>query len=88
VLGLLFHHLPLAQSSLHGYLDRVPQAVVMAIGPEGGFSGLEVSRFLEAGFLPLTIGNTILRTETAALYCAASIRIILLEKDSWMLKQV
>ena len=85
-LGLLFHHLPLAQKSLHSYLERVPQAVAMAIGPEGGFSDLEVSRFLEAGFMPLTIGDTILRTETAALYCAASIRIILLERDSWMLK--
>ena len=82
-LGLIFHHLPIEKSSLHGYLENVPEAVVMAIGPEGGFSGPEVSRFLEAGFMPLTIGDTILRTETAALYCAASIRTILLEKDSW-----
>jgi 16S rRNA (uracil1498-N3)-methyltransferase len=86
-LGIIFHHLPLAQKSLHSYLEKIPQAVVIAIGPEGGFSGPEASRFMEAGFVPLTIGNTILRTETAALYCAAAIRVILLERDSWEMKQ-
>ncbi|MDR0316554.1 MAG: 16S rRNA (uracil(1498)-N(3))-methyltransferase [Treponema sp.] len=86
-LGLLFHHLPLAQVSLHEYLDSVPEMAALAIGPEGGFSSAEVSRFLEAGFKPLTIGNTVLRTETAALYGAAAIRTILLERDSWELKQ-
>jgi 16S rRNA (uracil1498-N3)-methyltransferase len=59
----------------------------MVIGPEGGFSDKEVSLFLENGFKVLTIGDTVLRTETAALYCAAAIRILLLEKDSWKLKQ-
>jgi hypothetical protein len=38
--------------------------------------------------MPFTIGDTILRTETAALYCAAVIKILLLERDSWELKQV
>jgi len=86
--GLLFHHLPLAQESLHSYLDNNPRTVALAVGPEGGFSAAEASRFLEAGFQPLTIGDTILRTETAALYCAAAIRVILLERNSWKMKQV
>ena len=86
-LGLLFHHQSLEQESLHGYLDSVPQVIVLAIGPEGGFSDTEVSLFLENGFKPFTIGDTILRTETAALYCAAAIRILLLERNSWVLKQ-
>ncbi|MCL2600649.1 MAG: 16S rRNA (uracil(1498)-N(3))-methyltransferase [Treponema sp.] len=91
--GLLFHHLPLADAgpgdagagsaSLHRYLGMDPQAVVLAIGPEGGFSPGEVERFLSAGFRPFTIGDTILRTETAALYAHAAIRILLLERDSW-----
>jgi 16S rRNA (uracil1498-N3)-methyltransferase len=59
--------------------------VVLAVGPEGGFSPEEVSRFLAAGFKPLVIGNTILRTETAALYAAAAVRIILLERTAWTL---
>ena len=86
-LGLLFHHQQgLEQNSLHWYLDSNPKTVVFAIGPEGGFSGKEVSAFLENGFLPLTIGDTVLRSETAALYCAAAIRILLLERKSWKLK--
>jgi 16S rRNA (uracil1498-N3)-methyltransferase len=81
--GLLLHHVPLAQASLHGYLDNNPETVVLAVGPEGGFSSAEADRFLAAGFKALTIGNTVLRTETAALYGAAAIRIILLERNSW-----
>jgi len=87
-LGLLFHHQGLEKERLHSYLDSVNNVVVMAVGPEGGFSDAEVSLFLENGFKPATIGNTVLRTETAALYCAAAVKILLLEKDSWELKQV
>jgi 16S rRNA (uracil1498-N3)-methyltransferase len=76
---------PLAQGSFHGYLYDNPDLVVLAVGPEGGFSPGEVSRFVAAGFKPLVIGNTILRTETAALYAAAAVRVILLEKTTWSL---
>jgi len=83
VLGLLFHHLPLEKASLHGYLNKKPEIVVLAIGPEGGFSDSEAQRFMTAGFKPVTIGETILRTETAALYAQAAVRVLLLEGDSW-----
>ena len=86
--GLFFHHMGLEKESLHSYLDSVGSIVVMAVGPEGGFSDEEASLFLEKGFKPVTIGDTVLRTETAALYCAASVKILLLERDSWELKQV
>jgi RsmE family RNA methyltransferase len=88
--GLLFHQQAcehIAQASLHEYLDNVPPLTVLTVGPEGGFSESEVSRFLEAGFRPFTIGGTILRTETAALYCAAITRIVLMERNSWKLNQ-
>jgi len=86
ILGLLFHHLPLAKLSLHEYLDSSPEAVALTIGPEGGFSPAEAERFVTAGFKPFTIGDTILRTETAALYAQAAVRILLWEKDSWEMK--
>jgi len=82
-LGLLLHQIPLEQDSLHGYLDIIPELVAVAIGPEGGFSPSEVAAFLEAGFKPLTIGVNVLRTETAAVYAAAAIQIILWERNSW-----
>ena len=88
--GLLFHQTPLANESLHGYLGKsselLPGAVVVAIGPEGGFSSAEAERFMAAGFKPFTIGDTVLRTETAALYAQAAVRILLLERDSWETK--
>ena len=86
ILGLLFHQQGLEQESLHGYLKNIPNAVILVIGPEGGFSDAEVSLFIENGFKPFTIGDTVLRTETAALYFAAAVKILLLERDSWELK--
>ena len=74
---------PLAKGTFHDYLGEESDFVAMAVGPEGGFSPREVLRFLAAGFNPLLMGNTILRTETAALYGTAAIRIILLESESW-----
>ena len=85
--GLLFHHQQgLEYKSLHSYLNSNPKIVALAVGPEGGFSGTEVSVFTENGFLPVTIGDTVLRAETAALYCTAAVKIILLERESWKFK--
>jgi 16S rRNA (uracil1498-N3)-methyltransferase len=86
VLGLLFHHVPLVNTCLHEYLYKEPEIVALAIGPEGGFSDSEAQRFMAAGFKPVTIGETVLRTETAALYAQAAVRILLLERDSWETK--
>ncbi|MDR1637348.1 MAG: 16S rRNA (uracil(1498)-N(3))-methyltransferase [Treponema sp.] len=86
-LGLLFHQdpvSPLEKLTLHNYLGKVLDVVALVIGPEGGFSPGEVSRFLEAGFKPFKLGDTVLRTETAALCGAAAVRIILLENTSWI----
>jgi 16S rRNA (uracil1498-N3)-methyltransferase len=91
-LGIILHQEswnargPLEQGSFHGYLSTEPDYIALAVGPEGGFSPAEVERFLAAGFKPLLMGNTILRTETAALYGAAAIRIILLENAAWIHK--
>jgi len=88
-LALLFHHEKgVEQNSLHGYLNNEPKNVVLAVGPEGGFSGKEVALFMENGFKPITIGDTVLRTETAALYFTAAVRILLLEKNTWELKLI
>lgn len=47
--------------------------LAILIGPEGDFSSGEVSLAIDSGFVPVTFGNTRLRTETAAIYslCAA-----------------
>jgi 16S rRNA (uracil1498-N3)-methyltransferase len=49
-------------------LADVPRAnsVTLAIGPEGGWSERELALAEAQGFLPMQLGNRILRTETAA----------------------
>lgn len=49
----------------------VPDSVIVVIGPEGGFDPTEVEVFMERGFLPVTLGQNILRTETAAIAITA-----------------
>jgi 16S rRNA (uracil1498-N3)-methyltransferase len=85
--GIILHQDPVSSehAGFHDCLYGNPDLVALAVGPEGGFSPHEVSRFLSAGFRPLVMGNTILRTETAALYAAAAVRIILLESTTWTL---
>ncbi len=43
------------------------EAITVAIGPEGDFSTEEIALALEQGFLPLTLGRSRLRTETAGM---------------------
>lgn len=52
------------------YINQVAtphQRYLILIGPEGDFSPKEIELALQSGFKPLTLGNTRLRTETAAL---------------------
>jgi 16S rRNA (uracil1498-N3)-methyltransferase len=82
--GLILHPEPLEKGTFHGSLRTDPDFVVLAVGPEGGFSPGELTQFLKTGFRPLLMGNTILRTETAAIYGIAAIRTILLESEAWI----
>ncbi|MBN2703981.1 MAG: 16S rRNA (uracil(1498)-N(3))-methyltransferase [Pontiellaceae bacterium] len=47
---------------------RQKKRVALLIGPEGDFSMEEVCTAVEAGALPVSFGNRILRTETAAIF--------------------
>jgi 16S rRNA (uracil1498-N3)-methyltransferase len=57
---------PLRQS-----LPEDPRAIRLVVGPEGGFAEEEVERARELGVEPVTLGPSILRTETAAVVGAA-----------------
>ncbi len=47
--------------------------IIVMIGPEGDFSHEEAEMALEAGFIPVHLGASRLRTETAALTAAAAV---------------
>ncbi len=51
-----------------------PAAVVVLVGPEGDFTSLETQAALEASFHAITLGATVLRAETASLFCLSAIR--------------
>lgn len=60
------------KSGLQG-LPVKPKNLSIIIGPEGGFSDREASLLKEQGALCVTLGKTILRTETAGLAAIAMV---------------
>ena len=50
-------------------------SVAVLIGPEGDFTSAEVAQARAAGFQPVTLGETVLRTETAALFACCAVRL-------------
>jgi 16S rRNA (uracil1498-N3)-methyltransferase len=54
-----------------------PDRVALLVGPEGGFSPEEVEDVRGMGFLPVSVGPRILRTETAAIVGAALLQYAL-----------
>jgi 16S rRNA (uracil1498-N3)-methyltransferase len=52
------------------------ESVALAAGPEAGFDGKEEVAFLDAGFVPVSLGPRILRTETAALAALAALNAL------------
>jgi len=45
---------------------RSPGAVLLVVGPEGGFSPREAEELAAAGIAPVSLGKRVLRWETAA----------------------
>jgi 16S rRNA (uracil1498-N3)-methyltransferase len=82
--GIVFHELPLGKSSLHRYCTGTPAEIVACVGPEGGFSDEELGALKNGGYQTAWLGPTVLRAETAALFALASIRILCLERSSWI----
>ena len=46
-------------------------AIILAVGPEGGWTEDELQSFQQAGWISASLGNTILRAETAAIAATA-----------------
>lgn len=52
------------------------QNIICLIGPEGDFSVKEIEMAISNGFIPVTLGKTRLRTETAAIVACHSVAFI------------
>ncbi len=58
-------------ASLGDVLQPLSTEVALAVGPEGGWTGEELDWFRETGWKAASLGDTILRAETAAIVATA-----------------
>ncbi|OLH99263.1 16S rRNA methyltransferase [Xanthomonas oryzae pv. oryzae] len=65
---------PQGEHRLGTLASSIPQHIVVAIGPEGGWSPRDRATLAEAGFSGLQLGPRILRTETAGLAAIAALQ--------------
>jgi len=70
--GFIAHCEDTEKQSLKNCL-KTPQDITVLIGPEGDFSAVEIALALTHHFIPVALGNTRLRTETAAITACHSI---------------
>jgi 16S rRNA (uracil1498-N3)-methyltransferase len=69
----LMAHCEAGEKTLVSKLDKTENTFTILIGPEGDFTPAEIALGREIGFKALSLGNSRLRTETAALLSVASI---------------
>jgi 16S rRNA (uracil1498-N3)-methyltransferase len=63
----------------HAGRGRAPQSVALWVGPEGDFTEAEYALIAQSGTLPITLGERVLRCETAAI---AGLAILLHELNT------
>ncbi len=69
------------RSTLKQWLDTSTEnRFVVLIGPEGDFTQEEIELALSYQYAPLSLGNSTLRSETAALFVASGIKINFLQQ--------
>ncbi len=64
---------PLATQGMR-MLDVATDGIVLAIGPEGGWSGRDLATLRGNGFEGLRLGPRVLRTETAGIAAIAALQ--------------
>ncbi len=47
---------------------KISDRILFVVGPEGGFTDIEEQKMIDHGFIRVTLGKNVLRTETTSLY--------------------
>jgi 16S rRNA (uracil1498-N3)-methyltransferase len=82
VLPTLSGHGLIAHPDTEGTLASIPvtgeagQRLLLAVGPEGGWSDYEVHCFIDQGFYGFTMGNRILHVDTAVVSLLAQLQLL------------
>jgi len=80
---LFFHQDGEGNGTLHRCLSKIAKIITLVVGPEGGLAENEIDQLRSKGFVPITFGHTVLRTETAALYAIAAVQTVIYERKAW-----
>jgi len=69
------------QESLKKVLSNLKKGgtMVVIVGPEGGFTDKEEEELMRLGFVPTSLGKTVLRTETASSFILSAVRFMDME---------
>jgi 16S rRNA (uracil1498-N3)-methyltransferase len=59
---------------MKSFLEQMPAQVTILIGPEGDFSQQETVAALDVGYQAITLGDIVMRVETASLFCMSVLR--------------
>ncbi len=68
-INLIAHCEEYEKKSIHHFLNET--SITILIGPEGDFTKEEINIAIEKNYIPISLGNTRLRTETAGMVAAA-----------------
>ena len=79
--GLGFYADPMGETEIRSPSGRIQPALVLAVGPPGGFTEDEREALQSRKFLPISLGPSRLTTETAAITLLAIARNRLATKD-------
>jgi RsmE family RNA methyltransferase len=55
---------------------KISGRVLLAVGPEGGWVDFEIDRFIDQGFRPFSLGERILRVDTAIVALLAQLQLL------------
>lgn len=53
--------------------EKKYDTMIIVVGPEGGFTKLEEDKLIESGYIPVSLGKRVLRSETASVVALAMI---------------
>ena len=69
-------HCDKGEKKLLKNIIKPKEPATILIGPEGDFSSIEILKSIKSGYIPITLGDARLRTETAALVAVQNISFI------------
>lgn len=74
--SLLIAHCNTGEKTVLKSFDNLSKDIIILIGPEGDFSKNEISIALQKEYTPISLGNSRLRTETAALVAVHTVHLL------------